>query len=296
MLDLSGLYPPIPTPFTDKGELALEALAGNLERWAKQPLDGYVVGGSNGEFVLMTDDERVAVVRAARQTIGSDRRLIAGAGAQSTRRTIELCRQMAEAGAEAALIVTPHYYKNQMTAEALIHHYRLVAEASPLPIVLYNVPANTGFDLPIEAIAELGQQPNVIGLKDSGGDVGRLASIIGQTPAGFQVLAGSAGFYLPALSVGAVGAVAALANIAAGPMAELGRRFNAGDLAAAGQLQRRLVEPNLAVTRRFGVAGLKQALDWLGYYGGPVRSPLLPLTAGQAGELRSILQAASLLD
>lgn len=295
MVDLTGLFPPIPTPFHPDETLNLDALGANLAHWGDQPLDGYVVGGSNGEFVLMTDDERVAVVAAASQAIAGRRRLIAGAGAQSTRRTVVLCQRMAEAGAVAALVVTPHYYKNQMTAAAQIHHFEAVAEASPIPLILYNVPANTGYELPESAVVELSQHANIIGLKDSGGDVGRLASMIRQTPDDFQVLAGSAGFYLPALSVGAVGAVAALANLAAEPMVSMQRRFAAGDFAAAGAIQRRLIEPNLAVTRRFGVAGLKQALDWLGFYGGPVRSPLLPLMPAQAGELRATLQEAELL-
>ncbi|MDX1600673.1 MAG: dihydrodipicolinate synthase family protein [Anaerolineales bacterium] len=292
---LRGILPPIPTPFQSEGELALESLHSNLERWNELPLSGYVVGGSNGEFVLLTHEERVAVVEAARARVPRDRWLVAGAGTQSTAGTIELSRKMIRAGAEALLVVNPHYYRRQMTPAALETHYRTVADAVKAPVLLYNVPANTGLDIPLDSVLRLAEHPNIVGIKDSGGDVTRLGAIREGTPEDFIVLAGSAGFLLGALAVGAVGAVSALANLAGHQLAELQARFEAGDMQGAKEIQLNLIEPNRAVTARYGIAGLKAGLDMLGYYGGPVRGPLQPLSAAERDDLRAILAAADLL-
>ena len=294
-LDLSGIFPPIPTPFESDGRVALGRLEQNVRRWNDQPLRGYVVGGSNGEFPLLTLDERVEVVRVARRAAAPARTILAGSGMESTQATIELTRRMAEAGAEAALVVTPGYYRARMSAAALTGHYLAVADASPIPLVVYNVPANTGVDLPIEAAVDLSRHPNIAGMKESGGDVAKIARILQAGEAGFQVLAGSAGFFLGALAVGAVGCIAALANLAAGELDRLMAAFRAGDIETARSIQRRLVEANAAVTSLFGVAGLKAALDALGFYGGPVRSPLQPLTEDEHARLEAILRRAGLL-
>ncbi len=294
-ISLAGLYPPIPTPFDSGGAVDEAHLRSNLERWNEQPLDGYVVGGSNGEFAFLSSDERVAVVEAARQEIGDDRLLIAGSASESTRLTIEITKRMAGSGAQAVLVVTPHYFRARMTADALVAHYEQVAEASPVPVVLYSVPANTGIDLPVEAVVRLSDHPNIVGIKDSGGDVVKIGRMVDRTPAAFQVLAGSAGFLLGALAVGAVGAVSALANIAASSLSQLVSSFREGNQAEARELQLRMLEPNRAVTSKFGVAGLKAAMDLLGYYGGPVRSPLQPLKEGELAELRITLSEAELL-
>jgi 4-hydroxy-2-oxoglutarate aldolase len=294
-LRLAGVFPPIPTPFDENGDLHLQALQDNLARWNAEPLQGYVVGGSNGEFVLLTPPERLAVVREARETIADGRLLIAGAGAESTRLTLEQADQMAGLGADALLVVTPSYYKAQMTTGAFVEHYTRVADRSPIPILLYNVPANTGLNLPIEAVIELAAHPNIAGLKDSGGDIVRIGGLVARSPQDFQVLAGSAGFFLPALSVGAVGVVPALGNLAAVQLAELHSHFLAGEQAQAATLQRRLLAPNRAVTSQYGVPGLKAGLEMRGYYGGPVRGPLLPLTAAERADLEQTLGQAGIL-
>jgi 4-hydroxy-2-oxoglutarate aldolase len=294
-ISLSGVFPPIPTPFKANEEIDFDHLQSNLERWNKEPLAGYVVGGSNGEFVFLTVEERVEVVRAARQAISRDRLLIAGSGMESTRETIDLTRRMAQVGADAALVITPCYYKSKMNVAALEHHYRQVADVSPIPVILYSVPPNTGLDLPAQAVINLATHPNIIGLKDSGGDITKIGLMAHETrSAGFQIVAGSAGFFLGALSVGAVGTVAALANIAGGKLAQLLECFKRGDLAGARTIQLPLIEANTAVTSRFGVPGLKAAMDMLGYYGGPVRSPLLSLSEADTAELRRILTKAGL--
>jgi 4-hydroxy-2-oxoglutarate aldolase len=294
-LDLSGVFPPIPTPFEIDGQLALERLDENLSRWNGLPLRGYVAGGSNGEFPLLSIDERIEVVRAVRRTAAAERLVLAGSGMESTRATIDLTLQMAEAGADAALVVTPGYYRSRMTADALMAHYVDIADASPIPIVLYNVPANTGVDLTAEAAIEISHHPNIAGMKESGGDVAKIGRILSSCDSNFQVLAGSAGFFLGALAMGSVGCIAALANLAAAELDRLQALFRSGDAENARALQQRLIEANTAVTAIYGVAGLKAALELIGFYGGPVRSPLQPLAAGDRERLASILRRAGLL-
>lgn len=291
MLRLHGIIPPIPTPFAADESIAFDQLGENLERWARWPLAGYVVGGSNGEAVALSADERVELVAQARQRISGDRLLIAGAGAESTRASIGLAEQMAQAGADAVIVVTPHYYRPQLTSEAFVRHYEGLAEAAPVPVVLYNVPAYTGVDLPVEAVRQLAEHPNIIGIKESGGSVSKIAEMVSGTPPDFQVLAGSASFLLPALAVGAVGCVPALGCVAAESIYQLMQAYQAGELERARRLQAALIEPNAAVTSRFGVAGLKAALDLIGLYGGPVRSPLLPLSQQARDELGRVLAA-----
>lgn len=293
--NLEGIFAPIPTPFTPAGQVDFERLRQNLERWEEQPLTGLVAGGSNGEFVLLSLEERVEVVRAVRKGVSNGRTVIAGSGVESTQATIELTRRMAEAGANAALVVTPSYYKGRMTPEALRRHFCAVADASPIPLVLYNVPANTGVDLTAATVIELSQHENIIGIKDSGGDMTKMGIMVRGSGADFQVLAGSAGFLLAALALGAVGCIAALANIAGTELRRLYDAFGRGDMAEAKRIQLALIEPNMAVITRYGVPGLKAALDMLGYYGGPPRPPLFPLSEAEREDLRSVLVRGGLL-
>lgn len=294
-LSLAGLFPPIPTPFKENGDVDYGHLQTNLNRWNQEPLNGYVLGGSNGEYVFLTPEERVETVRVVRQVMPPGRLLIAGSAMESTRDTIALTRRLAEAGANVAIVVTPSYYKGRMTAAALENHYRQVADASPIPVMLYNVPANTGVDMPAQVAINLATHPNILGMKESGGDVAKIGFMVQETSDDFQILAGSAGFLLGALAVGAVGGVAALANIAAGPLARMAEAFHRGDMAGARTIQLPLIEANTSVTARFGVPGLKAAMDMLGYYGGPVRSPLLPLPEEDKAALRKVLVKAGML-
>lgn len=295
-ISLAGIFPPIPTPFKADGQIDYDHLRSNLSRWDNEPLAGYVVCGSNGEYAYMTPEERVELVRAVRQTASSDRVLIAGSGMESTFETIELSRRMADAGADAVIVVTPCYYRGRMTPAAFEQHYRQVADASPVPVVLYSVPANTVVDLPADVVIRLARHPNIIGIKDSGGDIAKIGYMAYETRnEDFQILAGSAGFLLGALTVGAVGGVCALANVAGTKLAQLWKFFWEGNQTDASRIQLPLIEANGAVTSRFGVAGLKAAMDMLGYYGGPVRSPLLPLPEEDKMTLRNILAKAGLL-
>jgi len=296
MQDLEGIFPPIPTPFDANGEVDIAALAENLAWWNQFALSGVAVLGSNGEAVLLDDVEKLRMIEAVRMRVPEDRTMIVGTGCPSTRTTISLTRAAADAGGDYALILPPSYYKGLMTFDVLERHFRAVADTAPIPVILYNMPACTGIDLSAELIVALADHGNIIGLKDSSGDVAKLGWIHGELGERFHILAGSASFLLPALSVGAVGGVLALANIAPGECVEILRTTSAGNLSAATELQIRLIQPNIAVTRRWGVPGLKAAMELLGLRGGPVRPPLLSLNTEERDTLRSILIEARILD
>jgi 4-hydroxy-2-oxoglutarate aldolase len=295
-ISLSGVFPPIPTPFDPAGDVDYEALAENLERWNRHDLTGYVVLGSNGEGVLLTAEEKVRVWAAAREAIPPDKLLIAGTGCESTRQTMRLTQQAAKAGADAALVVTPHYYGPKMTADSLVQHFQVVADASPIPILIYNVPKFTSVNMTAAAVARASGHPNIVGIKDTSGNITQLAETVRQTGSEFQVLAGSASFFFAGLAVGAVGGILALANIAPDMALDLYRLFKGGRWDEAAELQRRIIPINSAVTARFGIAGLKTALELLGYHGGPVRPPLLDLAEDERQTLREILIEGGILE
>uniref|UniRef100_A0A8C8VDY4 4-hydroxy-2-oxoglutarate aldolase, mitochondrial n=1 Tax=Pelusios castaneus TaxID=367368 RepID=A0A8C8VDY4_9SAUR len=286
-LDLRGIFPPLATPFTARGEVDYGRLEENLHRYARIPFRGFVVQGSTGECPYLTPQERLAVLSCVRQALPPDRLLLAGTGCESTQGTIAMSLSVAEAGADAALVVTPCYYRGSMTSAALIHHYTQVADASPVPVVLYSVPANTGLELPLQAVLTLSQHPNIVGLKDSGGDITRLGLIVHKTRMeDFQALVGSAGFLMAGYAVGACGGICALANILGAPLCELERLCHEGRWQEARDLQLRLIEPNAAVTQKLGIPALKQAMEWFGYHGGSCRAPLRPLNEAEVQELR----------
>jgi 4-hydroxy-2-oxoglutarate aldolase len=294
-LSMAGIFPPIPTPFDAAGELDLKALARNFERWNRYPLAGYVVLGSNGEFPYLSESEKLTYFEAARKHIPQGKLFMAGTACESTHSTIALTRKVASLGADVAILITPSYFKSKMDAAGLSHYYQSVADASPIPVSMYNMPANTNVDMAADLIIKLSQHPHIVGLKDSGGNLAKLGEVIRSARPGFQVLAGSAGFLYPALCVGAVGGVLALANVAPQQCCDIVSFFNHGKHKDARELQLRMIAPNSAVTARFGVPGLKAALDMLGYYGGNPRSPMLPLPDGQKETLRSILVEAGIL-
>jgi 4-hydroxy-2-oxoglutarate aldolase len=294
-ISLQGVFPPIPTPFDGEGNVAYQAITQNLDRWNRYDLAGYVVLGSNWEAVYLSDEEKVRVLQTARQAIPGDRLLLAGTGCHSTRQTITLTRQAAQIGADAALVVTPHYYSGKMTPEALLRHYHAVADASPIPILIYNVPKFTAVNVDAASVSRIAEHPNVVGIKDTSGNITQLGETVQLAGPDFQVLAGSAGFFLAGLTLGAVGGILALANVAPQPSIDIYHHFEAGQWDQALALQRRMFPVNAAVTSNWGIAGLKAALDMVGYYGGPVRSPLLPLGEEQVQALRAILIEAGIL-
>ncbi|XP_077887223.1 4-hydroxy-2-oxoglutarate aldolase, mitochondrial isoform X2 [Ictidomys tridecemlineatus] len=202
-MDITGIYPPVTTPFTATAEVDYGKLEENLYKMGTIPFRGFVVQGSTGEFPFLTSRERLEVVSRVRQVIPKDKLLLAGSGCESTQATVEMTVSMAQVGADAAMVVTPCYFRGRMNSAALIHHYTKVADLSPIPVVLYSVPANTGLDLPVDAVVKLSQHPNIVGMKDSGGDVTRIGLIVHKTSKqDFQVLAGSAGFLMASYALG----------------------------------------------------------------------------------------------
>ena len=293
---LFGAYAPITTPFTDGGEVAYDRLQENVRRWAQTRLTGLVVLGSNGEGVYLTEEERRRVWTAVREVLPAEKKMIAGTGCESTYATAKMNVVASEAGADAVLVITPNYYRSKMDGPAMVRHYTVLAEESPRPVFIYNMPGNTGVDLSPETILEIGQHPNVIGVKDSSGNVVKMGTVIPVAPPHFRVYAGSASFLYPAVALGAVGGVMALANIAPNPCADLYDYAASGRHEEARDLQLKLIPLNTAVTSGFGIPALKQGLDWLGYYGGSVRSPLVPLTEEQTAKLRKLMVSVGLLE
>ena len=291
---LAGIYPPLPTFFDTNEELDIPTLQHHMHKLIDSGIAGYVLMGSNGEAVHLTSDERVRLIQAAREVIGDESQsmpLIVGCGESSTRGTIANCRSAAKYGADIALVLPPFYYRSSMTTQALIAHYRAVADASPLPILIYNMPANTaGLDLDAKTICILAEHTNIIGVKDSAGNIAKLAQIVANTPEPFKVLAGSAGYLLPALSIGAGGAISALANVFPQEVCDVQALFDAGQLAESRVLQAQLIPANNAVTTLYSVSGLKAALELTAGYGGFPRMPLLPLTAQERETLSGMLR------
>ncbi len=293
---LAGIYAPIPTPFEAKdGEVAYGSLGDNIGRWNETRLTGLVVLGSNGEFVLLEEAEKEALIDLVRELAAPEKKVVAGTGCESTRATIRLTKAATRAGADAALVVTPHYYKGSMTDPALERFYLDVSEASPIPVLLYNMPRNTGLNMGAALVGRLAKHPNIVGVKDSGGDIAQIAEMVKLAPPGFEVFAGSASFLLATLALGGVGGTLATANIAPNECCAVQELWQAGKPEEARKAQLRLLAVNRAVTARWGVPGLKAAMDMLGYYGGPPRPPLLPLGDNEKAELRGILVETGLL-
>ncbi|WP_088227601.1 dihydrodipicolinate synthase family protein [Desulfosporosinus sp. FKB] len=291
---LKGIYAPIPTPFVN-GQIAYDKLDKNLEFWLGSKLEGLVVLGSNGEFVLLSTEDKLKLISYVCQKSKGLKPVIAGTGAESTAETIHLSQEAAAAGAAAVLVVTPNYYKGSMSDNVLKKYYLDVAEASPVPLILYNMPRNTGINLSTKVVEELAQHPNIIGIKDSGGNIVQIAEMIHKTPSDFAIFAGSASFLYPSLALGATGGTLALANVFPNECAEVQELFEKGKLQESKALQLSLMESNAAVTARFGIAGLKAALDIIGYYGGDPCPPLQPIGADEREELKQILNRTHFL-
>jgi 4-hydroxy-2-oxoglutarate aldolase len=288
---LSGILPPLVTPFRDDGTLDLDAFEANLEAYSAQDLGGYLVLGSNGEAAALEEHEKLALIAAARRRAGK-RLLLAGTGLESTAATIALTVKAGGLGAAAALVLTPCYYKAQMRSEVLKRHFEAVAEASPIPVLLYSVPVFTGLALPPELPAALAAHPRIAGMKDSSGDIGLMGRVLASVPPSFAVACGSAPVLFPALGLGAAAGILAVACCAPRPVAALFRAFRAGDRETALRLQRAITPLATAVTATYGVPGLKLALDLAGLKGGVPRLPLLPAPPGAKAELTRLLSEA----
>jgi 4-hydroxy-2-oxoglutarate aldolase len=289
-----GVFAPVATTFNDQDELDLDAFKSNMEVYAESPLDGVVFLGSNGEFALLDTQEKLQLIEAGIDANNGRKRVLAGTGVESTRATIALTKEAAGLGIDYALIVTPHYYKPAYDAKAVLAHYKAIADASPVPILIYVMTAYTGVDLPGPVIAELSAHPNIAGIKDSAGNAPKVAEMIETAAGGFAVLAGSASFLYPALCLGATGGIVALGNVAPGLCKEIASKFEAGDHECARKLQLRAIAPNAAVTSKYGIPGLKVALDHVGLKGGRPRPPLQPLSEADAAKVKETLDKADI--
>ena len=293
-IDLNGIFPPVTTPFVD-GEVAYDKLAANIEKYGRTGLKGIVVLGSNGEYVSLSEAEKRKVVETVVQATPDHMSVIAGTGCESTRETIRLTADCAAAGAHAALVVTPHYFGAKMSDDALISHFTTVADSSPIPILLYNVPQFTHVNLTVNVVAQLSGHPNIVGIKDSTGNVIQLGEFLNQVGPDFKILVGTASALFGALTLGCVGGVLALANITPETCVNIHSLAQEGDYKAAQQIQLKMIPVNKAVTAVFGIAGLKTALDMLGYFGGDPRAPLLPASDETKTTIENILKQAGLL-
>jgi len=291
MKPFAGIYTPIATPFRDDGTVDERALAANVSRWMTTPLTGLVVLGSNGEAASLEDAEADRVVEIVRAGVPSSRPLIAGTGRESTRATIAATRRAAAAGADAALVRTPSFFKPQMTSDAFVRHFAEVADASPVPVLLYNVTLYTGVNLLPDAVERLAVHPNIVGIKESGSDIGQIAEYVARTPDDFTVLAGSATTLVHALCAGCDGAILALASLAPAECVSMTMLVREKRLDEATALQRRLMPLARSVGTTYGVPGLKAALELKGYAGGPPRPPLRPVSSEVVDIIRRQLDA-----
>jgi 4-hydroxy-2-oxoglutarate aldolase len=353
---LHGIFPPITTPFYPDGNVYFKKIESNVERYSRTPCAGIVALGSTGEAILLSDQERRDVLKAAREAAAPNKVLIAGTGIESAIETLRLTEYAAELGYDIAMVRTPHYYKKQMTAASILAFYRTVADRSPLPVIIYNFPQATGYDIPTDLVIELAEHPNLIGIKESSGDVekvrkmvegtrhvqrsvtvtetfeavtprmlaaaaagsrgdggelvqvGMLAdsgsslgkpssaavTVVGnvktrQKEAGFQVLVGAAQKLHPSLDAGAVGAILAFACIAPTSCYEIYAAWKEGDAGLAQLKQERIAAAAQRVVGELGIPGVKYGMDFNGYFGGPARLPLLPLTGEGKGEIERLL-------
>jgi 4-hydroxy-2-oxoglutarate aldolase len=271
---LRGILLPCTTPFTESGLVDTRALGRNIARWNETGISGYVILGSTGERVHLDEREVLEVVGAARAGVPEHLAFVVGVGQHSTRQSIAEARRAAEIGADAVLVITPHFYRAAMTPAALADHYEAIAEASPVPVVLYNIPQNTGLALSPDVIARLSRHENIVGIKDSSGDMVNFVEMLGLASGEFAVVTGHASLLYAALSAGAAGAILAAGCAVPEVAVRITQLVEQGAHARALDLQRRFTPLARAVTTRFGIGGLKYALDLCGYVGGEARAPL----------------------
>jgi 4-hydroxy-2-oxoglutarate aldolase len=288
-MNLHGIFPPLTTPFGPDGAVALGRLRENIARYNCIGLAGYVLNGSTSESVLLRWEEVYRIWETAKEAAAPGKTLIAGTGAESTAETIEHTNRAASVGYDAALVRTPSFYKPAMTENTLAEHYLRVADAARIPILIYSVPIFTHIQVQAPLVARVSQHPNIIGMKDSSGDVPGVAKIIAAAPKSFRTLVGSAATLYESLEIGAIGAILALACAFPELCVDIYEASRAGDSARARSLAQKLITPANMLGAQYGIAGLKYALDRLGYYGGPPRGPLLPVSEAAQREIDAML-------
>jgi 4-hydroxy-2-oxoglutarate aldolase len=293
-MNLGGVLPPIATPFIQE-KVAYEKLKENFAQWNKTGLSGYLVLGSNGEGGYLNEKERLKMVEVSRDSIPKSKAMLVGTGLESTRETIRFTNEAAKIGADYALVVTPCYYKGAMKPQILHDHFVAVAEASRISILLYNVPQYTGVNMEPELVAKLSRHPNIVGIKDSSGNISQLSQIIHTSQENFSVFTGSGLVLFPALCVGAVGGVLAVANAVPRESVRIYTLFTQGKLDQARELQNRLAPFATAVTTKHSIGGLKMAMDLAGYFGGNPRLPLKRPGPEVEAELKGLMHQLTAL-
>ncbi len=294
-INLHGIFPPIATPF-ENGKVAFDKLRTNVEKLSKTGVSGIVVLGSNGEYVYLSEKEKRDVIEAVVRAVPDNLPVIAGTACESTAETIRLTCDGAELGVQAALLTTPHYYGGKMTDEALFQFYTAVADSVPIPVLLYNVPKFTHLNLTADFVSRLSRHPNIVGIKDSSGNVNLLGQYLNGSESNFKVLVGTAGVLFSGLALGCVGGIVALANVAPEACVKILEFVEQGNFEKARQLQLKVLPVNNAVTVTYGISGLKAAMDMLDYFGGDPRLPMLPAGDHEKTAVREILIQAGLLN
>lgn len=290
MSSVRGIFAPIATAFNAAGDVDYEVYAQNVRAFGATKLAGLVILGSNGEFTLLSHEEKVKLVEVAKKNLPAGKRVIAGTGCESLKETVELTKECAGVGAEVALVVTPNYYKRDMNEAALEKFFTMLADASPIPVMLYNMPGNAGINIPSSLTVKLSNHPNITGIKDSGGNIVQISEVLARAPKSFSVFAGSGSYLLATLMLGGVGGTLAVANVVPNYCAEIQEHYEKGDLERARTMQLALLPLNAAVTSRFGIGGMKAAMDLVGYKGGLPRLPILPASEDTRREIGRILK------
>jgi 4-hydroxy-2-oxoglutarate aldolase len=274
-MKLQGIYPPITTPFDSSGNIYAAKVQHNVEKWNRTTLSGYAVCGSTGESVMLSAEEKIQLWEMVARHAAPEKLLIAGTGVESVRETVCLTNRAAELGYKAALVKTPHYYKNLLNrAGAQMLYYRAVADQARIPVIIYNFPQATGLDIPADAVVQLSHHPNIIAIKESSGNMEKVMQMLREARPGFQVLVGNAPTLWPALLMGASGAILAFANAAPYAAIAIWEAYRTREEEAARDWQNRIARAAVLVTTKYGIPGLKHAMDLNGYYGGPPRLPL----------------------
>ena len=291
MFDLKGIIPPLVTPFDQGGAIRYDSFERNIDKYLEIGIDGFLVAGSTGESVYLEHSEKLKLTEIARKRIPSSKMVLAGTGCESTEATIELTKEVADYGVDAVLVKNPFYYKSQMSFDVYVAHYTAVADASPVPLIVYNVPVFTGVPLESRLVIELAKHPNIRGMKDSSGDVKLISETVWNSdPAKFSVVAGTGATLLHTMTAGARGGIVALVCAAPRAMLELYRAYVSGDLKKADAIQRIIAPAANAVTSKHGISGLKYAMELEGFQPGIVRRPLLPIKTAQQEDLQQIFR------
>ncbi len=284
---LSGVFAPVTTPFDEDGEVSYQALEENIKKLNSSRLRGYLVLGTNGEFKSLNEAERRKVLESVVRIAAKDKVVMAGTGRESTKESIVATKEAASIGAHFASLIAPSFFAKKMTDPVLLNHFRQISDASSIPVLLYNNPEVAVVTYSTGLIGEIAKNPNIVGMKDT--SKGNFASYLLAAGPDFNLLAGSAGFFFEALVMGGVGGVLSIANFAPDACCKVYDLWKAGKLEEAKTEQYRLMTLNQRVSGKFGVAGVKAAMDIAGFYGGPPRSPLLPLTADEKKKLKEDL-------